>query len=188
MRSYIRKGPPMRVMQPLWQHSLATALIAETLGGIAGLSTTALYTAGLIHDAGRLGLLGTLGGQYAKMLRPPAITLEEANQLERESFGIDHTEAGAIVVEEGGLPRSLCKVIRHHHDNDDHGDETLQHIQIACRLASALGYHEHDGLISLRMSEVMVNLPASLRQHTSLQPQFLLNRISRVLQPLAGPR
>jgi putative nucleotidyltransferase with HDIG domain len=186
MRSYIRGGPRMRVMQPLWLHSIATAVIAETLGTITGLATPALYTAGLVHDIGRLGLLTTLGSQYAKMLAPPTMTLHEANGLERELFGIDHTEAGAVMVQKWNFPEPLCHAVRHHHHGTDGGDESLQHVQLACRLAGALGYDEHTGLARPSLGGVLLDLPGSLRGHEALQPEHLLNRITRLPQQLSG--
>ena len=47
-------------MQPLWSHSITSTVIAEAkprVGSIRSSSVAGLYTAGLVHDVGRLGLL-----------------------------------------------------------------------------------------------------------------------------------
>ena len=53
-----------------------------------------MYTAGLTHDLGRLGLRLAGGDQYAEYMSQEFADLAEANALEKSLFGMNHCEAG----------------------------------------------------------------------------------------------
>jgi len=57
MRGFL--GKPNPLIYQCWQHSVACALVCQELSPIFGLSGDRAYTAGLMHDIGRLGLLKT---------------------------------------------------------------------------------------------------------------------------------
>ena len=100
----------------LFQHALATAMMAHELSVYTGRSRPDVaYTAGLLHDIGKIPL-----DQYMTKGRPFFYReLEKGGielcLLEKECFGITHTEAGARLGEIWELPKNLVEVIRHHH-------------------------------------------------------------------------
>src|SRR5450432_4688102 len=55
-------------VQSCWRHSLATALIARWLAPFYRLHPDLVYTTGLMHDIGRLGLLAVEPKQYSELL------------------------------------------------------------------------------------------------------------------------
>jgi hypothetical protein len=111
----MRNAPRLGVIQPLWAHSIASAVIAETLGAVRGLSVSALYTAGLVHDVGRVGLFMATENRYARLVAQPVAGVEKACAPEKEQFGLTHSEAGGIMAVSWGFPAWLCSANRYHH-------------------------------------------------------------------------
>jgi len=187
MRHYISQAPRLKVMRPLWAHSIASAVIADTLGHLRGFPGSGLYTAGLVHEVGRLGLLKATENRYANLLAQPVAGLEEAAALEREQFGLTHSEAGAIMAKSWSFPPFLYNAIRYHHEEEGQpADERLRLVQLACRGASALGYEEHgDGRPSANAGRL--ELPPDLRGREALEPARLQQRIIRLLTTMSGP-
>lgn len=187
MRLYMRNAPRLAVIQPLWAHSIASAVIAETLGKVRGLSVSALYTAGLVHDVGRLGLLMATENRYARLLAQPVAGSEKACALEKEQFGLTHSEAGGIMAASWGFPAWLCSAIRcHHMDETQPPDERLQLVRLACTLAGTLGYEEH-GDNRPRNDVARLELPAELRGCAGLDQESLQSRISSLLAAISRP-
>ena len=80
-----------------WRHILATALLAEELAQAASVPRDQAYTAGLLHDIGRLGLLVVYPTEYAELLRSADENGQKDDStylldLERQRFGVDHCE------------------------------------------------------------------------------------------------
>jgi hypothetical protein len=110
---YVRNVPRSECVNRLWSHSIATAVTAEAVGKLYGLPDA--YTAGLMHDIGRLSLLRVLGTPYEETMSVEAPNVEEANEVEKGRFGITHCEAVERVARGWGLPRSLMMCMAQHH-------------------------------------------------------------------------
>jgi HD-like signal output (HDOD) protein len=138
---FVRNQPRTAFVRHIWQHSLATATIAEILGKLY--RSPDLYTAGLVHDLGRLGLLLTIGQAYEKWVSTEVPNIEESNQLEHAHFGMNHCEAARVVGEKWGFPAILQLCMVGHHDSDiGPTGAPVQLVQLACRIASSIGYPE----------------------------------------------
>ncbi|MEO8592000.1 MAG: HDOD domain-containing protein [Candidatus Solibacter sp.] len=143
MGSYLRGGLSESQVRPLWLHSVATAVIAEQIGHCIAPELTDLYTAGLTHDLGRLGLLHADERRYEEILGKVFSSMDEANALEKVLFGLTHAEAGGHLAQTWSFPPALCRSIRAHHDPLTEDDGRLLRInQQACILAGELGYQE----------------------------------------------
>jgi HD-like signal output (HDOD) protein len=140
--SYMRQYP-MEIVRPIWAHAVATAVIAEHLAKYSdGLSGSALYTAGLTHDLGRLGLLASAGPRYASFLFEEFEDRDESEFLEWERFGVIHTVAGGLLTQLWRFPESLCGHAENHHTETGLDSEEARIVQSACVLADAMGYPE----------------------------------------------
>lgn len=74
------------------------------------------FTAGLLHDLGKIALNNSAREQYTKVITRvynDGIGFVEA---ERAEFGFDHAELGACVADKWRLPPILISAIRNHHD------------------------------------------------------------------------
>jgi HD-like signal output (HDOD) protein len=140
--SYMRQFP-LEVVRPIWAHGIATAVIAERLAGYSDrLCGPALYTAGLTHDLGRLGLLASERRRYAAFLRDEYENREESDRTECDQFGVIHTVAGGLLTQIWGFPENLCGHAENHHRESGFDTEEDRIVYTACLLAGAIGYPE----------------------------------------------
>jgi len=172
LQLYVRKEQRKGDLRSVWAHSIATAVIAESVGSLYG--SPGMYTAGLTHDLGRLGLLLVGGDKYADCMSKEFTDIEEANVLEKTLFGVSHCEAGAFLAETWGFPASLCTHIAGHHESNGGGLADPRFlIQIACRLADSLSFLE---VKRLDLASTPA-LPQRLRKRTELAPELLYDQI-----------
>jgi HD-like signal output (HDOD) protein len=138
---FVRNQPRTAFVRHIWAHSIATATVAEILGRLY--RSPDLYTAGLVHDLGRLGLLLTLGQNYEKWVSSQVSSVAESNQLEHARFGMNHCEAASVVGEKWSFPEFLQKCMTGHHDADIGPPQApVPLVQLACRIASSIGFPE----------------------------------------------
>lgn len=100
------------------EHCLLTAWLAEALGeelqDWMALSGETLFTAGLLHDVGRLVLVERYPAEYVRVLAEARSELP-LHALEVAAFGCTHAQVSALVVEEWGLGTELCGALGSHH-------------------------------------------------------------------------
>jgi putative nucleotidyltransferase with HDIG domain len=128
------------VVQQCWHHNLASALTAEAMAHALGVDPNSAYTAGLLHDIGRLAMIVEHRQKYIRMLRTPPPPGSDYRALERLEFKVDHTEVGGDIAESLELPRAITDAVRHHHEppTSDGGMTTFAHV--ACGIATAMGF------------------------------------------------
>lgn len=98
-----------------WRHSVYTALTARCLARRAGvLHAERLFTAGLLHDIGRL-LIFNLLPESAARIRQRTDQGMDTCEAERAELGFDHAEAGSALLELWRLPKELCVTVALHH-------------------------------------------------------------------------
>src|SRR4029077_6373472 len=67
LRAFLTAAVPNGALLASWRHNLATAIICERLGRILVIDSDICYTAGLVHDIGRLALLCAFPDKYEEM-------------------------------------------------------------------------------------------------------------------------
>jgi putative nucleotidyltransferase with HDIG domain len=100
----------------LWRHSVATSLLAEHLAKVAGLELRGvLFTAGLLHDLGKVVLSQFVEAGAADIL---ARVKQGSSFLEAELevLGLHHAELGARMAEKWNFSPELIELIRYHHE------------------------------------------------------------------------
>ncbi|MGM0442871.1 MAG: HDOD domain-containing protein [Fibrobacterota bacterium] len=107
-------------LREYFNHSNNVANATKTLAQRAGLSRSrqeSLYTAGLLHDIGRLVLIMALDPETVKLL-----SLNEWDHIdmhkqlkEKEILGINHCIAGKDVARKWAFPDSTQHIILNHH-------------------------------------------------------------------------
>jgi len=110
----------------LWEHSASVAIAAETLLKTLGRKVPEhTFTAGLVHDVGKLAL-ATFVEDDSQRIRDYSFGMKMSfEEAEREILGIDHAEAGAILLENWNLPQTIIEVVRWHHEPESVPNEEL---------------------------------------------------------------
>ena len=67
--AYAQGGLKTETMRRCWQHTVATAVLAEEIAAACGAFSSVAFTAGIMHDIGRLGLLVAYPAEYERVIR-----------------------------------------------------------------------------------------------------------------------
>jgi putative nucleotidyltransferase with HDIG domain len=102
-------------------------VISEKLAKLTAAAKPGLaYTAGLLHDIGKVVLDQFVAGAsplfYRRLIEDPAT---DFTQAEQSLFGTTHSEVGYRLAKKWTFPDSLAGAIRHHHQ-PERGDRHLE--------------------------------------------------------------
>ena len=70
--AYAQGGLKTETMRRCWQHTVATAVLAEEIAVACDTFASVAFTAGIMHDIGRLGLLVAYPEEYERVIRNAA--------------------------------------------------------------------------------------------------------------------
>ena len=122
-RSY--SGPAGTSPARFWYHSLLTAVLAKSLAQLNNYPRPAeAYLAGLLHDLGKLLLEQAYPQEYRRIAERARLDQTRLEVLEKNRFGISHSEAGSQMVLRWKLQPSIATAIELHHSDDIPGHPT----------------------------------------------------------------
>ena len=103
----------------LWSHSLTAAVAAEQLvksGVPLEVEPPVAFTAGLLHDIGKLAMNQVLDADAQTAVRASIAQKSlPRNIAEREVLGTDHCEVGAHLLKTWRLPDEIVEAVARHH-------------------------------------------------------------------------
>ena len=122
-----------------WQHSIAAAVAGKLIAEKAGKpdECKVVYTAGLLHDIGKLVLVSYFSDRYLSVLeriQQEDLYVYEAEMLE---LGFTHCDVGEWLCRRWSFPETLIRPIADHHDIGSVESSSGYEI-LAVRLANAL--------------------------------------------------
>ena len=162
----------------LLTHALTVAVAADELRKAMGRVTGGNYfTAALLHDIGKLILGQFLSEEIIQIeaLTSIGVPFEEA---ESKVLGINHAEAGGLILEKWKLPEEIVQAVRWHHD-PDHAPSDWQFIvdlvHVANTIAMMIGIGTgREGLQYLPSAASAERLGLELRQIEWVASETLL--------------
>lgn len=111
----VRAAQAMQV-EALWRHSTITAIIGGTLAREMGEPEGISFTAGLLHDVGKVVLAMAENTRYADLQREYGMSGVPMYEAEKAAFGFSHSEVGALLLHRWGVPEDVSKPVLGHHD------------------------------------------------------------------------
>jgi putative nucleotidyltransferase with HDIG domain len=175
-----------------WTHSVAVAVLADRIGRTVGFTYPDLaFTAGLLHDLGKVVVASFLSGSPAS---PPSLPPGGLASIavEREVLGTDHAALGEQLTARWNLPREISGAARWHHDPDGAPSATLRYlatvVQVADAAAHLFGAHRGEGLAQPMATDALERLDLEAAQVQALlvaaRPE--IERTSQLLTSARG--
>jgi putative nucleotidyltransferase with HDIG domain len=99
----------------LWYHSALVAAASKLIATrIRGTDPDVTFTAGLLHDVGKLVISLKIGARYWSVIES-ATAERPIDVIEQQEFGVEHGQVGGWLAEAWRLPASIVVAIRDHH-------------------------------------------------------------------------
>ncbi len=142
--------------EKLWMHSMATGASASAITMAetkdAKMADMA-FTAGLLHDVGKLLLASNLPDQYVQIFSQSNRRKLPAREIELEAFGATHAELAACLLGNWGLPLTILEAIAWHHC-PIRGDDKSFSLVTAVHAANAIEYEKKDDIADIFESQI----------------------------------
>ncbi len=106
-------GKVMDAMQA-WRYSMVVGLLGEVLARASKRHQDEAFTAGILHNIGRLALDQHRPAQLAEAKRIAEERSLPAAEAETEVFGFTSSEVGGALALHWNFPPELAEVVRHH--------------------------------------------------------------------------
>ena len=103
-------------VEALWRHSVAVAVSSSIVADEAGQAREVAFTAGLLHDIGKLVLASAEREPYAGLIQRAKDEGAVLSLLERSVLGVDHAELGGELMRRWNLPPAIVAAVRYHHE------------------------------------------------------------------------
>jgi HD-like signal output (HDOD) protein/ActR/RegA family two-component response regulator len=138
------------VLTALWEHSIAVGCLAQRIAAVEKCAKGLIdesFTAGLLHEIGKLVLLARMPKEYAGILETVKETPPALAAAEQERFGCTHAELGAYLMSIWGLPHPLIHAVAYH-------DRPAASIER--RFSSLTAVHGADAIVSSTNSALIL--------------------------------
>lgn len=130
---------PELALRPWWRHNLATALFCKHLTS-QDMASEYSYMCGLMHSVGQLALFQAFPNQYGTVVAEVAMRERDLRTVERTTFGADHCELGAALLEKWNIPEEIVDAAAHHHCPAHGTTPFTELVNISCTVANFLGF------------------------------------------------
>jgi putative nucleotidyltransferase with HDIG domain len=130
-------------IEGLWEHAMATAVLAKTICRHAGMDHNAIETAfmgGLLHDIGKLLIAAHLPERFSVILQHQNKHTIPMSEAEAAIIGTTHAAMGGYLLGLWGLPNPIIEAAAFHHtpaSKNGNGLSPLVIVHVANAFANA---------------------------------------------------
>lgn len=125
--------------EELRRHSSIAAIAAGALARDVGVSEGIAFTTALLHDVGKLVLALAEQARYVALINHCKRTGASLSQLEKRTFGYNHSEVGAHLLRRWGVPEEVTMPVLGH--TNPAAPEELEPLTVLTQSASELANH-----------------------------------------------
>ena len=155
-----QKGYGMEATE-LWNHAVTSAVAAKMVARKVGLDENMAFTAGLLHDLGKIVLSSALEAKYNDLVRAVLEFDRSLLEAEKELLGVHHAEIGGRLLARWNFPASLVLAVSWHHMPQ--GANPYQKLASTTYLGNLLAYalgrgYGHTAFAFRNRPEVLPNL------------------------------
>jgi len=118
-----KKGTDGLDMEGFWRHSLCVGVAAKMLAKKRGIDqklAEEYFTAGLLHDLGKIPINAVLAKEYMLTISDADRNRLPLFQAEDSSLGLNHCITGGMITEAWKLEGAVGDVILHHHNCEEY--------------------------------------------------------------------
>lgn len=133
--------------EAMWRHSVTTALAAQFLARDNQEDEGVAFTAGLLHDLGKIVLAEFFKTRYAETLTDPTTNSAFSWDAEKRCFGVDHCEMGGRLLARWKFPAPIIASVWYHHAPGQ--SDSFDRLSACVTLANAIAHEvEHGGTLA----------------------------------------
>ena len=160
-----------------WRHSLATGfccrMLASKLKKHGFVNSDSAFSAGLLHDIGKMVIVCYLQDDYAKVGQERELDKQSMDwEIEKRVLGYTHAEVGAVLIQVWKLPEKMGEAIFYHHNPlESNGEEVMPYlINLSNYLSNRTFLDEHEkylaGSVDPAVLEFLGTTEEELEQYT----------------------
>lgn len=121
-----------------WKHSVMTAFAAQIIARDSTEDGNLLFTAGLLHDMGKVILANAFKEDYAALMARAGANSPAATEAEKGAYGLNHAEVGGRLMARWKFSAPIISSVWFHHDPVAAGP--MQRYAACVNLADALAH------------------------------------------------
>lgn len=169
----------------LWRHAIATAVCARVLARHLHVNQDYAFTAGLLHDIGRLVLATYFRREYEAVITYRNLHDCQWLDAERAVMGVDHAMAGEALAAHWHFSDTIRFAIAGHHEPESqkvHSLASIVHIADAITHALDMSGLEDDLVPPISPASWKgLGLSEEIYQQVFLETELQFDEVSRVL-------
>ncbi len=174
----------------LYRHSLTVAVAADQLAKQTGtVEPEIAYTAGLLHDVGKLALAFVCADQFEDVRRFQSQQHCPWRLAEQQVFGYDHTDVAGQLLESWDFPQNLVEVVRYYPRPGAATEEfsaLVTHIHGAKHIALCLGTGVGEDGFQAELDEEALRAAGITPEMTESVVPTVVELSSKLLHPQAA--
>ncbi|QYK52591.1 MAG: HDOD domain-containing protein [Fimbriimonadaceae bacterium] len=163
--------------EEMWRHAFGTAVASQLVArATRKASEDVAFTAGLLHDLGKVALSVWLENKMGAILLYAGREGISYDEAERRVLGYDHCQVGYHLATNWNLPEEICTCNLYHHkpSNATEFQELVDCVHVGDYICSSMGYGlGGDGLLYRFDEESLVRLNIKPEDIEALTDEFV---------------